>query len=364
MIAKIAGFLTLTLCLSAAFAQEGGASVADLLLAGDNYVRQNDCFTAIQAYNMVLDREPDNVEAHLGRGRALFCEGAVAMAAEDFRQVITTDSSNVLGYVWLARAYRTQYQDSPREGAGRLDDALGVLQDAERIDNQYAPLYNERGLVLRERGDLEGSRTAFETAIERARSQDAPAAEQALYHMHAGVSYRDLGQPEQALASFRRAVAMDPRNAAARNYLGVTYKGLERCEDAVFELEQAVQLNPSFREANTNLGVTLFDCGQVEASERYLRRALEIDPLSYPGIYIYLSRVSLQQGRLDEAVDTASRGAILPPNSADAWYWLGQAFQERGAADDANNACDAYRNALQLDADHSEARGALDRSCQ
>jgi tetratricopeptide (TPR) repeat protein len=355
---KLVFFVSFMLFLGLASAQE--ADIAELLNAGDIYYRGGDCLTAIQAYNMVLERDPNNVEAHLGKGRALACEGAVASAAEEFRQVIGKAPDNMSGYVMLAQMYWRQYQNSPGEMAGRLDDALAILQDAERIDGQYPPLYNMRGLVQLERGDLEAARSSFERAIELARTQEAPGLEQSQYHIHAGAVYRNMGQLEQALTSFRRAVALNPSNAIARNYVGWTLQQLGRCEDAIYELEQAVELNPSLRDATANLGIALFECDQVEESEYWLRRALELDPLSMPGLYVYLARVSLSEGRYGEAVESASRAVVLPPNSADAWYWLGRAYESRSASDDVNRARDAYGKALELDPNHAPAREALD----
>jgi tetratricopeptide (TPR) repeat protein len=358
---KLGNYFVLTVLLTvfsaAALAQE--ASVADLVVAGNNYLGQGDCFTAILTFNMVLEREPGNVDAHLGRGRALFCEGAVARAAEEFRQVISSDPDNMSGYVMLARMYLEQYQSSPSESAGRLDDAIAILNDAERIDRSYPPLYNMRGLIQLERADLEGARSSFETAIELSSGQDVPNSEQAQYHIHAGVVYRELGQPEQALTSFRRAITLNPTSAAARNYLGSALKQLDRCDESIFELRQAVSLSQNFVDANANLGVALFDCGEEAEAERWLRRAVELNPVAYPGLYTYLARAYLSQGRHDEAIDNASRAALLPPSSAEAWYWLGQAYQARGGANDASNARDAYQNALERDPGYALAQEAL-----
>src|SRR5690606_710448 len=109
-----------------------------------------------------------------------------------------------------------------------------------------------------------------------------------------------------------------------------------------------------------DLAIALFECGQVQASIPYFEQALQIDGSVFlPPLYTYLSRGYVQLGRYDDAVRRAQQGAFLPPESADAFYWLGQAYQARGRDGDGEAARQAYERALQIDPSHSRSQEAL-----
>jgi hypothetical protein len=79
-----------------------------------------------------------------------------------------------------------------------------------------------------------------------------------------------------------------------------------------------------------------------------------------PPLYTYLARAYLAEGRVDDAVERAQQGALLPPEQAEAHFVLGQAYEARGAAGDRAAARDAYRTALELDPSYREALNALE----
>jgi tetratricopeptide (TPR) repeat protein len=330
-------------------------SVEELVTQGNFYLARGDFLLAQRVFQLALEREPDNVEALLGKGRALISQGQLDLGIRDYQRAIEVAPDNMAAYVRLAQAYRAQYFTDRLTYAERPAQALEVLQRAERINNQYADLYNMRGVILYSPLQrLEEAKVAFERAI-------ALNSNVAQYHTNLGAVYRSLGQLELALTSFRRALMLKPDDAEARNELGSLYFVLGRCDDAIFELQQAVSLNPRLLQANFNLGRALFDCGQVEASAEHFRRAIEIDPVSLPPAYTYLARVYLNQGRYAQAVTEAQKGALLPPENAEAFYWLGQAYEARNNSNDLAAARQAYQQALEIDPNFTPAREALGR---
>jgi Flp pilus assembly protein TadD len=64
-----------------------------------------------------------------------------------------------------------------------------------------------------------------------------------------------LGEPEEAMASYRRALDIDPDFAEAHNVIGVALARSGRREEALAHLEQAVRLAPDNPEYKENLRV-------------------------------------------------------------------------------------------------------------
>ena len=362
MIARV--LFILLLAFPVAFAQDSQSerSVSDLIQDGNIYLGRGDCTFAQYVFQEALKQDSSNVEATLGKGEALVCQGATSRGIEEFQNVINMDRNNVDARVQLSLAYRDQYfSDSARFPNG-LTDALTTLQEAENIDPNNAEVFNAKGVILFQTGDVEGAKTALERAVSLATNSGMNERDLAQMNVNLGKSYRDLNQLELALQSFKRAVALNPLSAVARTDLGDTYFRLGECDQAIFELSQASALNPQLLDAVANLAISLFECDDVQASIPKFEQALEIPgSLNIPPLYTYLSRAYVQEGRFDDAVRRAQQGALLPPLSADAFYYLGQAYESRGNDGDLESAKTAYNRALEINPNHEETKEALSR---
>jgi tetratricopeptide (TPR) repeat protein len=346
-----------------AHAQEGAAPTADaerLVRDGNLYFAQGDCALAQYFYQEALKREENHPDALVGKGRALTCQTAYPAAIDAFRQSIGANPQHIPAYVHLALTYQEQFLGDPAGHAGRLGDALDVLAQAESIAPQDATVQNTRGIVLYQVGDLGAAQQALERAVELATAAGLPERERSTINVNLGRTYRDQDQLELAQQAFRRAVVLDPTNASAHNNLGNIMYRLGDCAGAEFELSQAVALAPTSLSAVSQLAIVLFECGDVPASIPRFERALQLDGAVFtPPLFTYLARAYLQQGRVDDAVRRAQQGALLPPESADAHYYLGRAYEARRASGDVENARRAFERALELDPGLESARSAL-----
>jgi tetratricopeptide (TPR) repeat protein len=86
---------------------------------------------------------------------------------------------------------------------GRPDEALDSFDRAIAIEPRYAEAHNNRGGVLRERGDQEAALASFDRAV-------ALNPDYALAHCNRGMVLNELCRPKQALASMDRAIALAP----------------------------------------------------------------------------------------------------------------------------------------------------------
>jgi superkiller protein 3 len=349
----------------AALAQQQDGAAQDpaaLVRDGDFYMDRGDCALAQYFYEEALGLAPDDVDALVGAGRALRCQGRLTDAVDALRRAVDLSGDGAEPLVQLALTYREQYLSDPNAYATRLGDALDVVTRAERTAPDDAKVLNTKGVILYQNGDLGGARTAFERAAEEAdRGGDLTNRERSTIRVNLGPVYRDADEMELARRTFQRAVVLDPTNADAHNLLGNAHFRLGDCDAAEYELSQAVTLAPSSLSAVSQLGITLFECGDAAASLPVLERALELEGAVFtPPLYTYLARAYLDAGRIDEALRRAQQGALLPPESAEAHYWLGQVYQARGADGDVQAARDAYGRALELRPGYGDARRALD----
>lgn len=338
------------------------ADPAVLIEDGHFYLRNGDCALAQFFFQEAMLRDPSNASAHVGIGRALACQGAYPAAIEAYQAALAIDANHLDALVHLAIAYQNQFQSDPVTFSGRLADALDVIQRAERVRGDDARVQNTKGIVLYQLGDLAQARTTLERAASLASADDSGLSnpEKSTVQVNLGRVYRDLEELELAQQAFRRAVVLDPASATAHNNLGNVAYRLGDCTTAEYELSQAVNLDPNSLSAASQLGIALFECGDITNSVRRLENATKMPGAAFvPPLFTYLARAYLEIGRVDDAVFVAQQGALLPPETAEAHYWLGRAYAQRGGQNDTQNARSAWQRALEIDANYAPAREAL-----
>ncbi|MCC7176193.1 MAG: tetratricopeptide repeat protein [Bryobacterales bacterium] len=94
-----------------------------------------------------------------------------------------------------------------------------------------------------------------------------------------GAMYERTKRYDEAEAEFRKALALDPDNAAVLNYLGYMLADRDvRLEEAHKMISRALELDPDNGAYLDSMGWVYFRMGQLAEAETYLRRALEEVP--------------------------------------------------------------------------------------
>jgi tetratricopeptide (TPR) repeat protein len=345
-----------------AFAQDS-RSAEDYIRSGNSFMAQGDCAFAQYNFQEALKIDAANTEAMLGKGRSLACQGAVALAIEEYQNVLNADANNITAHIRLAEAYQAQFQSDDVKYAAQLGESLTLLQKAESLEPNNPEILNAKGVGQYLQDDLAGARTSLEKAVSLAdTSETVSKRDVAQMHINLGSVYRDLDELELALGSYRRAVTLNPLSATAHKNVGVMHYRLDSCDESIYELTQSVNLNPQLLDAVMNLAISEFECDNVEAAVPRLEAALELPgALNYPPLYTYLSRAYVQQGKFDDAVKRAQQGALLPPVTDEALYYLGDAYEKRNGSGDLQRAREAYQSALEINPNYTEAQQALAR---
>lgn len=97
-------------------------------------------------------------------------------------------------------------------------------------------------------------------------------------HANLGNALKDLGQLDEAIACYNRALAINPRFVEAYNNQGVALLALRRFDDAIASYRKALTIRPDYAQAHSNLGNAQRDIGQLEDAIDSYRRALAINP--------------------------------------------------------------------------------------
>jgi serine/threonine-protein kinase len=124
------------------------------------------------------------------------------------------------------------------------------------------------------------------------------------------VVLRDQKKWDEAIAEFRKAVALKPDYAEAHHNLGITLLRQGDVAGAVAEYRKAVALKPDYAEGHYDLGWALYYQGDVAGAVAEYRKAIALKP-DYAEAHCNLGHALRQQGQFREALEELRRGHEL-----------------------------------------------------
>ena len=152
------------------------------------------------------------------------------------------------------------------------------------------------------------------------------------------------GQFDQALASARKGLALDPGDSYGHYLLGVSHKGLMQFEEAKDALEQAVALAPSLAEAHLELGLLYSaDHKTFGRAVKNLKMAIS-SGLVRPDVRKNLGFVLLKLGEHEQAVEQLELALQGSPDYVEPHFLLADAYRKLGMKEKAAAALERFRS--------------------
>lgn len=141
-------------------------------------------------------------------------------------------------------------------------------------------------------------------------------------------------RPQAAIASYRRALDLDPDNFLALYNLA-RYAWEAGDTTGAFEMtSRALTLAPQSPSLNYRMGLLLSDAGRPADAERFLRTALDIDP-RYPEPLLVLGDIYRARGDVETAVTMYGRAIELGRSDPEAFAAMAQALLDAGRREEA-----------------------------
>ncbi len=128
--------------------------------------------------------------------------------------------------------------------------------------------------------------------------------EKSTVYFQRGAMFERQKNYEASEQQFRKAIAADPKNAQAMNYLGYTFadRGV-RLEEAQQLISKALDLDPDNGAFLDSLGWVDFRLNHLDQAAEELRKALSSDATEGdPTVHDHLGEVYFKQGKIKEAV--------------------------------------------------------------
>jgi tetratricopeptide (TPR) repeat protein len=137
------------------------------------------------------------------------------------------------------------------------------------------------------------------------------------------------GKADEAIAHYRRAIAIQPDYAPAYNNLGVVQRAQGRVDEAIGTYQQALSVNADYPDAHYNLANALLQENRAGEAEEHFRIALRSIPDS-AGVRNNLGIALAASGRPDDAIAAFRAAVKAEPLSAKAHRNLGDSLTNAG----------------------------------
>lgn len=169
-------------------------------------------------------------------------------ARKNLSAALAVEFENKEAYVM----YALLYLEGAEKNKSRLALANLLLDKAQEIDADYAPLHNARGLYLLKEENVAQALESFR----RAAQLDPKMAEAQLNVGNIVLDFRKYDEAEQA---FEAVLKVQPRNYDAMIGLGIAQRGQKKYDAAEASYKRAMKQDDTRAEAYFNLGVLFQD---------------------------------------------------------------------------------------------------------
>ena len=244
----------------------------------------------------------------------------IEQAAAYYRQALAIDSTFAAAWARLGYTYVDMWTDgylTPSEARDRIAE---YAARALALDPSLAEGYMLRGVVSYLDLDFEATEADYKRAIEL-----EPGLSEA--HRRYGSLLGTLGRKTEAIASYRRAVQLDPLSIRNRMNLAVGLYLLESDEDAALrELLYILEIEPQNEDALYWAGAAFVTSGRVEEGIQMLERAREIDP---DDPYVH-SIIAWAYARVGRDADARASLAHVPEQGGDLLKEIALVYGELG----------------------------------
>jgi tetratricopeptide (TPR) repeat protein/serine/threonine protein kinase len=228
---------------------------------------------AVASHRRALKLEPKTARIHFNLGCALRRQEKLDEAIASFRKATDIDPTFHRAYYFCGLALCQQNQ---------LDEAIVRFGKAMKLDPKYtSAAHRELGRVFQSRGDIDAAMSHYRKAAERLE----PPTNKAMVYVYLAEGYQRHGNLEQAVASYKQAIELDPKNGAFHSGLGAVLQSQGKTGEAIDCYRRAAKITPKSAWAHNLLAWTLVTCADpkfrnaTEAVE-VARKAIELAPRS------------------------------------------------------------------------------------
>ncbi|MGG6265357.1 tetratricopeptide repeat protein [Leptolyngbya sp. AN03gr2] len=259
---------------------------------------------AIAIFRKAIEIDPKLSKAYVGLGIVLRSQGEFTNAMAAYQSAMNLDDwyaydlySGLLAeqnrLTEMIPLYQQAIQRNPKgpnvriyhhklagtfEQLNRLDEATETYQKLVQLLPADPNAYFALGDVLRKQGKSDQAVNSYRKAAEVIRA-DSYSSRGSSYSYRMGGSFlSDRGQYDLAIATYRKAIALNSKDILAYAYIADALRLQGKLDEAIQTYRQSISINPQFSYAYRGLGQALQQQGKLEQAVQAYRKAQSLDP--------------------------------------------------------------------------------------
>jgi Flp pilus assembly protein TadD len=268
----------------------------------------------------VEDEDSQTQPAELTQAEAAIDKRDYAAAEPLLRKLVEREPANYVAWFDLGFV---------ENALGKLDESIAAYRKSVAAKPDVFESNLNLGLQLAKTGQPDAEQFL------RAATQLKPTSHIAEGHYRAWLSLAETirkSKPEEALAAYQHAAALQPKEAEPHLAAGVLLEGENNYAQAEQEYKQALALDPRSTEAVIALANIYMRGHRFPEAEEYLRKLQAANANSAP-VHIELARVLAAEGDTKAAIPEMEAGIKLAPGDESALRELGNLYSSDGKND-------------------------------
>ena len=295
---------------------DAGRSAKLYSALGYTYEQQKQYKQAIEAYRHAIELDRDNLDAIRGLAQNLMNDGQTDAALDQYKIIADANPEDAQTYLRMAEIYRKQ---------GKFDQALDSLKKAETMVQDSIEVPYQIATVYQAQGRDEEAAQTLKQLLDKTEKADGnytqgEKSNRAVFLERLGTIYRDMGNNQSALDTFRKMLPLGDDNAV-RGYQQIidTYREAKQWPQATAAAKEAVQKLPNDRGLKMVLASQLADTGQADTAIEQVKALLKGNADDRE-VYVALSQMYTRLKRWNEAEQAINKAEQLSTKPEDKTY--------------------------------------------
>jgi tetratricopeptide (TPR) repeat protein len=295
---------------------DAGRSAKLYSALGYTYEQQKQYKQAIEAYRHAIELDRDNLDAIRGLAQNLMNDGQTDAALDQYKIIADANPEDAQTYLRMAEIYRKQ---------GKFDQALDSLKKAETMVQDSIEVPYQIATVYQAQGRDEEAAQTLKQLLDKTEKADGnytqgEKSNRAVFLERLGTIYREMGNNQSALDTFRKMLPLGDDNAV-RGYQQIidTYREAKQWPQATAAAKEAVQKLPNDRGLKMVLASQLADTGQGDTAIEQVKALLKGNADDRE-VYIALSQMYTRLKRWNEAEQAINKAEQLSTKPEDKMY--------------------------------------------
>ncbi len=333
---------------------------------GYTYEQQKEYKNAIEAYRHAIELDRDNLDAIRGLAQNLLNDGQADAALEQYKVIADANPEDAQTYVRIAEIYRKQ---------GKFDLALEHLKKAETMvqDSVEGP-YNIAA-IYQAQGRYDEAIPIMRDLLKKSEKPDGKysageKSNRAVFLERLGTIYREQGNNQAAIETFREIVALGDSENIERGYQEIidTWREAKEWQKATDVAKEAVEKLPTSRDLKMVLAAQQADMGEADKALKDVRAMLKGDANANSSsnsnsddrqVYITLAQMNTRLRRFSDAEQALDKAEQLSTKTEDKeyiWFLRGSTFEREKHYAEAE---EQFKKVLASDPEHASALNYL-----